>query len=639
MTAGGRGRRGLLALLPVVLGLLVWLAAPASAHSELARSDPPDGGMVAVGRTSLGLWFAEPVAVPASSFVLRTVDGRAVPVEVLSGSGGVGDSYVALRSAPLERGRYVLDWRVVSPADGHPSSGSLLFGAGTRPEAGVATREQLPGRATLVVRWLDLASLLVAIGAAAVGGRVLARVEPLVPRARRRALAAGAVAAAAGLAAGAVSVLLRTPRGGSGLDDWLGASGTGLVETHWGRLWLLREAALLAAVVAFARLRPARGPARGPAPGPAGAWLLGTGLLVAAGADVWAGHAADLERAPVAGLAASFAHLVAAGVWAGGLVVMAWCLLPTMRRAPALRRPLLSTAWRAFSPWAAVSAVVLVATGLYEAGRQVPDLGAAVSTAYGGAVVGKLVLVLLALVVAGLNTLVVNPGLAARARRASGVAVRWRPVPVARFPLLVAVEVAVLAVAVGLAALATSVPTAREQVTASAVSAPRTAAVDGLFVTFEALPAGAGESLLVVRVSPTVRPQPGPVTGVDVLLVGPGRESRPATLRPVEPGRYETTVDAPATGRWTAWIAVQRPSVPDAVTQVGWAVAAGGRDPVRPLERVLTSTAVLLLGAAGVGVLLVRRRTDRGRAALGVRDRAATSAPEHDAVDLLGGRP
>ncbi len=55
--------------------LLLLLPAPAQAHSGLVRSDPADGGSVAMGRTQLTLWYDEPIALAASRFRLAT-DGR-----------------------------------------------------------------------------------------------------------------------------------------------------------------------------------------------------------------------------------------------------------------------------------------------------------------------------------------------------------------------------------------------------------------------------------------------------------------------------------------------------------------------------------------------------------------------------------
>jgi hypothetical protein len=262
---------------------------------------------------------------------------------------------------------------------------------------------------------------------------------------------------------------------------------------------------------------------------------------------------------------------------------------------------------------AAVATVVLVATGLYETGRQVPDLAALTATVYGRTVLGKLLAVVLALGLAAVNTLLVNDRLASRVATRLGRPVGWLPVPRRRFPLVVAAELAVLALAVGAAALLTSVPTGREVAEAGRVTAPRTAGVDGLFVTFEEVPAGPGRARVIVRANPTVRPQPGPLVGVDVLLVDPDDRSTPVTLRAVDPGRYEAEVAAPRPGEWQAWVAVRRTSVPDAVATMTWEVPDTRSDPVSRLEVAATAGAALLvIGLIGGLALIARQRRRPG---------------------------
>jgi copper transport protein len=586
----------------VVATLLVALAPlRASAHSELVRSDPPEGGLVAVGRTTLTLWFAEDVDLPHSTFSLHTSDGEPVAVTVGAESGG---TVVELKVPPLARAVHVLDWRVVSRDDGHTTGGSLLFGAGIRPDTVPASGTGLPDASTVGVRWLDLGALLVAIGAVAVAGRVLRpRDDGPLAATRRRALLVGLGATLLALVSGTVTaVLLRPPREGMPSRAWAAGVLDGVTGTPWGHAWLVREAALVVAAVALVALRRRRGSAWP-------AWALAAAsLVVVAVADSWVGHAAVLSRAAGATAVVGALHVLAAGVWAGSLGVLAVCLLARRRRPEALEP--LGTAWRRFSPMAAVATVVLVATGLYETGRQVPDLHALTATVYGRTVLGKLLAVALALGLAAVNTLLVNERAASLVAQRLGRPVGWLPVPRRRFPRVIAAELGVLALAVGAAALLTSVPTGREVEQASRVAAPGTAGVDGLFVTFEEVPAGSGRARVIVRVNPTVRPQPGPLVGVDVLLVDPADRSDPVTLRPVERGRYEAEVPAPRPGEWQAWVAVRRTSVPDAVATMTWVVPDPRRDPVTRLELVTTGTALVLV--AGGILLLVRLRRRRG---------------------------
>jgi uncharacterized membrane protein len=275
-----------------------------------------------------------------------------------------------------------------------------------------------------------------------------------------------------------------------------------------------------------------------------------------------------------------------------------------VRGEPDLRGPVLSTVWRGFSPMAAVASVVLLATGLYEAGVHVPGTGFLRSTVYGGAVTAKAVLVVVALALAGLNTLLVHPRLATAAGRRLGRPPGWAPLSPHRLTSLVAAEAVVLVVGVAAAAVVTSVPTAREVAAATRATAPHHEDVNGLYVTFEDLPAGPDRATLLVRVRPTVLPEPAPVVEVRVALAGPGPAAGTVALVPVEAGRYEAATPRPGPGAWTATVTVVRPGMADTVTHARWIVADPGDAGTRPFRLVTTGIAVLLLLGLLVGLLI-----------------------------------
>ncbi len=99
--------------------------------------------------------------------------------------------------------------------------------AGTPPtgdEVGPVTSGHAWGVAPaelLVARWLDLAALLVAVGAVAVGGRVLAAAGPGGTGVRRRARRYAATAAMLGCYSGVLTAFLRTRAAGAPLQTWV----------------------------------------------------------------------------------------------------------------------------------------------------------------------------------------------------------------------------------------------------------------------------------------------------------------------------------------------------------------------------------------------------------------------------------
>ncbi len=598
MDRGGRWL-GRVVAFGVATALMVLAAPPAWSHSELDRSDPPNGGMVAPGRSSLTLWFGEPVSPSASRFVLRSLAGHRVAVSIRASAGG---DLIRLTTDPLPIDTYQLDWRILSLDDGHSSSGTLVFGAGLRPNVVPAGGGGLPALPVLIARWLELTAVLLAIGALVVSGRVLGSLGAVCvgPRQRTRRIGLAAVVAAA--LAGILSPLARTYSNGTSPDVWLAQAWATLTGTPWGQLWLARELAIVLAVAAvWSWARGGRNPTR------AGRLAL-AGLCVAILLESFSGHASALARMSWAAALASTAHVLAAGVWAGGLFVLVVCLVPLMRRNPDLRGVVLSSVWRTYSPMAAVASLVLLATGLYQAGRHLPDLGSTVSTVYGAAVTGKSALVLGALAMAGLNLLLVNPSISGRAARVLRRAPGWTPLPRERFTRLVTVEALFLLVAVGLAALLTSVPSAREVVEARQVTSPHSANVDGLFITFESVPAGLERTRLIARVRSTILPPPAEVRGADIELAGPAGAARQLALAQVEEGRFEAETRAPGPGRWTATVRVHRPGLPDTIMSAAWTVTAPAGARATALERVSTALAGLLLLGGLTAVVLTRRR-------------------------------
>ena len=441
--------------------MLLAFPSPVSAHTTLERSEPPDGGTVAVGRSELTLWFSEAISSDASQFEVHSVDGiRVATRATISETDDRG--FVEITTGPLWQTTFVLDWAVLSLDDGHRSSGSIVFGAGVVPvmtSRGAAA--QLPGRWTLLVRWADLAAIMVVIGALVVAVRVL---RPLgaaarIPLARSRLIAV----AAAGLAivTSAVTPFLRVPRFGRSFEVWLGATSDTLTGTTWGRLWLTREILLMVLAAALAWGVGERAVAR------RGRTMAATDVVAAAalvgvvGVESWAGHASALQRQPGLAAAMSAAHLVAAGVWAGGLTVLTLCFVARRRDDSTSRDRNLSAAFVRFSPIAALSVVVLVASGFYESGRHVPGLDAMGSTVYGSTVALKVVLAAVALGIAGCNTLLVNPRIAAFVARRLRRPVGWTPIAPRNRRRLVYGEVALLLGAVAAAAVLTSVATVR----------------------------------------------------------------------------------------------------------------------------------------------------------------------------------
>ncbi|HMM94072.1 copper resistance protein CopC [Phycicoccus sp.] len=599
-----RGRRVLPRLgqaLLVALLLLVGAAGAASAHATLERSDPPNGGMVATGRTTLTLWYGESITPSASTFTLEGDTAR-VPVTVAVDA---DRRVVHLTTPPLEKGTYTLSWAVVA-ADGHPTRGTVVFGSGFRPDGLPGSDSALPPPTPVLLRSLDLGGTLLALGSLLALRRVVPLLGPLSRRTGRRVLTLGATGATLAVVAAVATPLVTTASqvGASvGSGEWTAALGQVLLDSTWGRLWIARLLALVVAYLALwtARRSAARGVARP-------ALVASAALVVSVALDAWAGHASALPSGVVLVWVAATAHVLAAGVWAGGLLVLALVLRPLALLDRDGRAGVALAAWRSFSPVAAVASGTLLATGVFEAGAHVGTWAALFRGVYGPAVLAKVAVVGVALGIAAYNTLVVNPRVAGTVGRVLGLGSAWRPRP---HPLrtTVLVEGLVLVLAVGVAAVMTSVPTAREVTSAITADAPQSDRVDGLFVTVDAVPTGE-EVRLVVRAQAVVKPLGTPVTGVEVgvtrgVVTAPRSlgEQR-VTLTQTEPGRYEARIPDPGVRDWTAEVFLHREGGRTSVVLAPW---SSGTD--WPVLRVVTTLVALgLILMVTSGVVLVRRR-------------------------------
>jgi copper transport protein len=135
--------------------------------------------------------------------------------------------------------------------------------------------------------------------------------------------------------------------------------------------------------------------------------------VLAAGLPL-SGHQATEPNATVVSELADWVHLVAACVWVGGLVTLAFLVWPS---APAVRR----AAFLGFSRLAVWLVAALVLAGGYLALVRLPELSDLWSTGYGRLLLLKLALAALALAWGGVHHLVVRPRLEA------GAALRVRP--------------------------------------------------------------------------------------------------------------------------------------------------------------------------------------------------------------------
>ncbi|WP_329385176.1 copper resistance CopC/CopD family protein [Streptomyces sp. NBC_01716] len=409
---GTRPIRLLLITAVLIVGLFGALSGTASAHAALTGSDPKDGAVVDVAPKEVALTFSEQIAMGDES--IRVLDPTSKRVDVAKmrdlSEGGTVRYAVDLKPG-LPNGTYTVAWQAVS-ADSHPVSGAFTFSVGAPSKTTATVPDQEAGGGLVgflydTVRYISYAGFVLLVGGAAFVLACWQRGSSVRPL--QRLVVGGWVTLTA---ATLVLLLLRTPYTGSGkLGDAFDLGGlTDVLDTKTGaalvsRLLLLGAAALFIAVLfgAYAK-RVAEAESEAESGEGAGAGsdavsdagkakadlTFGLGLggtVVAAGiAGTWAlsEHASTGIQTGLA-MPLDVLHLLAVAAWLGGLV----SLLVALYRTPDIER----AAVRRFSRIAFGSVVVLAATGLYQAWRQVGSWSALTGTSYGQLLLAKVALI------------------------------------------------------------------------------------------------------------------------------------------------------------------------------------------------------------------------------------------------------
>lgn len=229
-----------------------------------------------------------------------------------------------------------------------------------------------------------------------------------------------------------------------------GSIATVLIETQAGRIWLARFG-VLALVGAFVLLAP-RVISRLDWLSLRGEIVLLTALALALVAG--AGHAAAVTPDATGAIVLDALHVLATGVWVGGLVPLGALLLAASRESGADARPYAVLTARRFSRLAAACLAALVVSGVMNAIVQIGGIPALVGTTYGRLLLIKLGLLLPILLLGWLNRRVLLPRLSGDAPTVGRPAMR----ELSRF---VGVEAALAMVVLGVVAVMSVTPPGR----------------------------------------------------------------------------------------------------------------------------------------------------------------------------------
>jgi copper transport protein len=389
------------AVLVAVAAVLSAGPSAASAHAVLVYSVPAASSVLPSAPDQLMLDFDEDVEVGLSSLRLFDADQREVEIGRTQLSGG--NASVVVADLPrLETGTYVVVWRITS-ADGHPVNGAFPFEIGT---VSTGTGGDLVASVVAAVgeksplgipigssRFVAFLGVMLIVGAVSVtwGGRLLGS-----PRARR-VMTMGLLLTILGTASH--FVLQGAWVAGGGWSDVLSWSVWGDVASSRLGGALLVRLVLVLLWAAFVR-GIVRGGWTSVTPALATALSVLTVITFSFSGHAAAGTAAWLW-APVDAV-----HMLAAGAWAGGLLVLA----AVMRGLGDDAAPLVSR----FSRTAGWAMPVVVVTGLAQGLHLMGGTDGITGTDYGRLWLGKIAVVAVVTVFAVRARRMVRAGMAAR---------------------------------------------------------------------------------------------------------------------------------------------------------------------------------------------------------------------------------
>jgi copper transport protein len=577
-----RYSRRLLFVVALGIVLMVVGAPRADAHAFLWDSNPADGAVLATPPSVLTMEFSESVVL--STIRIDIVDGDGhhyAPTGVRSNADANSPvkqaSFEVLATLPaLGRNTYRLSWDTISSDDLHRTSGIIVFGVEQQVRA-AGLLEPKPRADEASLRWLLFLSLSGSLGGLLVGHlcRRRAPADTVALAARCRRIAAASAGTGALIAIALLADQLLTTRWAFG----------DLAHSSYGQRWAMRElgfAVLLAGILKTSNagrrlsLRNV---------------LLGTGATLTCFGSAALGHASAGAQLATTRVLADAAHLAAAATWSGAVVLFAVMLVSRLRSGHAdadSARAVL----RGFAIPAAACMSVMVVTGLYLASNVVGSVDAALRTFYGRTLLVKIALF-------GVAALL---GLANWRRLESSPARSTRRL---KLPAEAVAAVVILA----LAAVLTSGQPARERQlvrTTTGAGLPLvSASVADLQETMAVKPNRPGQNVVLMSVFDTRRPSPGPVTGVDVTIVGAdGVQSQPIRADRLSDGTWSATAAIPQPGQTRVAVTTHRSGLPDAIHTYPWTVLGAPSQVITPIVSNAPIRAAVQAIAAIVGIAL-----------------------------------
>ncbi len=506
-------RRLLVILTALLLGGLAFLCSTfvlpqpqAQAHAYVIGSDPVDGSTINTLPSVVRIFFNSAISSISVAHVYAVGSGNLVDVEAapsfVSPSSSRELDVLLKPPASLPQGSYEVRWTAVSNADGHTTFGLIGFNLGVSstglsgtPLLGPSTSNDLEGMRTLNLvnilsiawEWLSSAALVLWIGILGVERFVLTGSEDtanLAARIKRQTYSLQWLCLGTVCVGEIVSLILRSNR----LSQQISSVGFDftilsqlIVNTNYGRLWLVRIALIVIAMGLLywigqpQKKEPAPEPPRAvsrtgavritqdlrtnntgslvkerleiePSPPPSSAtqrylsiWLLLAGLIVLT--QSLSSEAAQVLQPHISAIVLDWLYRAAEGIWFGGVAYLGYIVLPFLPRVELEHRAeTVALLLRRLVPYLLVGVGTVLLSALFSAEASISNGQQWLNDPYGRTLLVQLALLTLTLLLSlyalfalrsrfthqALFLPVVNADLPARRTRQSALEQTWR---------------------------------------------------------------------------------------------------------------------------------------------------------------------------------------------------------------------
>jgi copper transport protein len=367
----------------------------ASAHAYIVKSNPSENEILSTSPDKVSIEFDE--MIQASFYSMQVLDMKGNKVSKSNGKINATNAKILETNLKKElpKGVYSINWRIVS-SDGHPIDGVIPFQIGEGSPSKTLLKSKtigyVPKLDLIIIRWIQYICGAVFVGLGFFYLTVYPREKLQNTAIEKRYKGIMNISYVFLWLSILISLPMQTTIEVN--VSWLNAFDVSLLrdmamKTLFGKVWIVEVILLLLLLLTIKRTKKFF-------------WwttfVLGACLFLA---KAITSHAVSTKDLLVA-IEFDFLHLLSASVWIGSLVAMV-ILLPLKREEEG--KIIFQQMIRKFFTWGKICVFLLAISGVYLGLKYVPTWHALFNTNYGRVLTIKMVLFIIMLVLAWMNSL------------------------------------------------------------------------------------------------------------------------------------------------------------------------------------------------------------------------------------------